>query len=446
MAQFGTLSPAEEAERPDELANMLAAMAGHLVRTPQRAFQASEAMRGGYGYDPGPMVDAAMLPMGTGAMAGVPATSAEMVLGTGMARMKRPGAVPNVAERYPEVAPPVMAIDKTTGKEYLAKELSPEALQVKEARQAAQRDIDKGNYEPYFDPAKRFDVDPAGYPPVESTHGIRKARADTQAKYEEHARNPEAMARLDEAYQRGLAQADDAGNWYHMGQLEAEFIKEYGPTEGRRLFKERFADAMAATTGGADPTSNYMMAHYGNYLRARGEPIPAASNEFPYPIGGRYASGNMAQYDKMINQGAGLTPENPKRYNFAGNFTGSKGATIDEQMSGLFDPQMQMPRAGSYGHYEAALADRAAAAGVDPRYYQEVAWAGAKDAKTKGGYKAKPMISHVNEAIERTHRITGMPREEIVRRGLVRAEVPLYALASGIAGPAVFGSFANRDE
>lgn len=29
-------------------------------------------------------------------------------------------------------------------------------------------------------------------------------------------------------------------------------------------------------------------------------------------------------------------------------------------------------------------------------------------------------------AIERTHRLTGMPREDIVRRGLVRGEIPLY--------------------
>lgn len=94
---------------------------------------------------------------------------------------------------------------------------------------------------------------------------------------------------------------------------------------------------------------------------------------------------------------------------------------------------------------EAALAERAAHAGVDPRYYQEVAWAGAKDAKTKGGYKASPMIQNVNEAIERTHRITGLPKDEVVRRGLVRAEIPLYGLAGAAAAP-VFGSMINRDE
>lgn len=55
------------------------------------------------------------------------------------------------------------------------------------------------------------------------------------------------------------------------------------------------------------------------------------------------------------------------------------------------------------------------------------------------------MIQNVNEAIERTHRITGLPKDEVVRRGLVRAEIPLYGLAGAAAAP-VFGSMINRDE
>jgi hypothetical protein len=52
------------------------------------------------------------------------------------------------------------------------------------------------------------------------------------------------------------------------------------------------------------------------------------------------------------------------------------------------------------------------------------------------------MIGIINEAIERTHRITGMPREEIVRRGLVRSEIPLY----GMGGAAVMGGVAAQDQ
>jgi len=54
----------------------------------------------------------------------------------------------------------------------------------------------------------------------------------------------------------------------------------------------------------------------------------------------------------------------------------------------------------------------------------------------------KSMISHVNDTIERTHRLTGMPREEIVRRGLVRAEIPLY----GLGGAMTMGALAGQDK
>ena len=115
-------------------------------------------------------------------------------------------------------------------------------------------------------------------------------------------------------------------------------------------------------------------------------------------------------------------------------------------MSGLFDPgvpgvrgALEKPAPGAYGHYEQVLQALAEHHGVDPRYFQEVAWAGAKDAKMGGSYVAKPMISHVNDTIERTHRVTGMPRSEIVRRGLVRGEIPLYSKTG-------FGSLIPSDQ
>jgi hypothetical protein len=172
--------------------------------------------------------------------------------------------------------PPVEAIDKTKGTPFLQKTLSPEAEAVQAARIAAQRDISTGNYTPYYDPAKRFDVDPSRYPDVESTlTQLSKRPGPANAAAYAAAMGPKAAARLDTAFERGMQQQAGAGNWYQMGQLEKEFIKEYGPVEGPKQFKAKFADAMAATTGGADPTSNLMMAHYGNYLRETGQPLPA---------------------------------------------------------------------------------------------------------------------------------------------------------------------------
>jgi hypothetical protein len=51
----------------------------------------------------------------------------------------------------------------------------------------------------------------------------------------------------------------------------------------------------------------------------------------------------------------------------------------------------------------------------------------------KKPYTPKPMIQEYNEAIERTSRITGVPPAEVVRRGIVRAEMPLYG-AAGVLG------------
>jgi hypothetical protein len=42
------------------------------------------------------------------------------------------------------------------------------------------------------------------------------------------------------------------------------------------------------------------------------------------------------------------------------------------------------------------------------------------------------MISHINDAIERTHRLTGMSREEILRRGIIRKEIPIYGITAPI--------------
>jgi hypothetical protein len=158
----------------------------------------------------------------------------------------------------------------------------------------------------------------------------------------------------------------------------------------------------------------------------------------PFPVGGgKYGiMPNLKQYQKMLMEGAGVTAANPKRYNFSANILGEANAgTIDEQMMRLFDPSKPEPE--WYGPYQQVLNDLAAANGVDPRYFQEVAWSGAKSMIATGGkgpaYTPKPLIQEYNEAIERTSRITGVAPAEVVRRGIVRAEMPLYG-AAGVIG------------
>lgn len=329
-----------------------------------------------------------------------------------------------IANQYPDVIPPVLAIDPKSGKEYFKKQLSPEALEVQKARKAAQKEIDAGNYTPFFDESKRFYADPSHYPTAgyTATDAVPK-KADTIAKYEALANDPEALARLRAAYQRG-SDKPDAKDWYAMGQLEDAFIKELGPEEGRRQFKARFADAMAATTGGADPNSNLMMAAFTNYQKQLGREIPTAASELPFPIGGRYVSGNMEQARKLADVGEISAVTNPKRHNFSANFLGHRDvSTLDEQMSQLWDPKMMAPPTNAYGIYQQALAKEAEKAGVLPANFQDVAWAGAKD------YQGKPMIREINEMLARTHAITGEPQEEILK-GYIRANKPMYGIGA----------------
>jgi hypothetical protein len=146
-------------------------------------------------------------------------------------------------------------------------------------------------------------------------------------------------------------------------------------------------------------------------------------------------------YDKAINQGAGLTAKGtPKRFNFSANFLGHRDrATIDEQMSGGFDPKLVVPPGESYGIFEDVVHDLARKEGVEPANFQDVSWAGLK------GTKGKPMMQHINEAIERTRRVTGKTPEEVVRDSLVRRTHPLYGVAgTGLTAGAL--AAAARDQ
>ena len=219
-----------------------------------------------------------------------------------------------------------------------------------------------------------------------------------------------------------------------LRKSEDQYVKHLGPEEGRKRFANEFAHTMAATTGGADPTSNLLLAHYVQWASRHGG-IPEASHQLPFPIGGRYVSGNIKQFQKMPEEG-GFTEANPKRHDFAHAFLGhTNKATMDEQMSGGLVPGMQAPPQDSYGVAAQVVHDLAKKNGVAPRDFQDITWAGLKKMKVGDKFKYKgPMIQDVNDAIERTHRLTGMPRNEIVRRGVVKKEIPLYS------GPAPLGA------
>tara|TARA_B100000902_G_C27310301_1_gene917994 strand:+ start:1608 stop:3218 length:1611 start_codon:yes stop_codon:yes gene_type:complete len=348
---------------------------------------------------------------------------------------------------YPSPGEPVLKVDKKKNKEFLSKGLSDAELSLQaERNRINEENIKTGNYDPYFNLEDRYYADPSNYSLEGNTLAdtLPKTEAKLQEKIEQFDTD-EARAALNAAYDDGSL-GSASSDWYAMGQLEDEFIKVLGPIEGPKAFKERFADAMAATTGGADPGSNLLMAAYGNFLRSRGESPPSNAYSMPHPIGGRYVTGNMKMYDKVINEGAGLTTAGqPKRHNFSANFLGdTKRATIDEQMTkGMTQGALNAPPSLTYGVFEKILGDEAAKRGIDPANMQDVAWAGFKGqllADKKGAKRGseeyseimrsqgKPMMEWFNEMTARTSMVTGKPQKQVVE-GFIKGTMPMYTLA-----------------
>ena len=316
----------------------------------------------------------------------------------------------------------------------------PEELALQKARNLAQKDIIFGNYDPYFAVEDRYFANPELYNLQGDTLvDAMPAKQATIDQYAERFDTPQIRDNIRQAYERGLSPTSQ--NWYAMGQLQDEFIRELGPIDGPKMFKERFADAMAATTGGADPTANLLMAAYVNNRKAQGLSLPTGSTNYPHPIGGRYLAGNMAMADKIIMNETPLTASGqPKRFNFSANFLGDMNrATIDEQMSQLYESGLTSPPGASYGVMERVLGDVGREFGVLPGNVQDVAWAGAK------GTQGKPMIQHINEAIERTARVTNKTPREVLVDSIINARSPLYGAAGATIGLSALRNI-QRDE
>jgi hypothetical protein len=351
---------------------------------------------------------------------------------------------PQYTTQYPAAGPPVPTLKEKPsfpGETYDAKELTPEAKTFEKARQKIMANMNKKGFEPYFDPTKRELVDQSQYPArAVDTSQLAPARQEAAQKYwDVTGGSPETRARLQGAISRG-ENLGDSGNWYFMAQLEQEYIKELGPQKGREAFLDEFARPMAATTSGQRPGPNLMTAHYLEYLRKNNLPIPEHSHQLPTPIGGRYAGTNVEDYNAMrARQARGEAPfgeDQPKMLDFERSMIGDLSRpVIDEQMAegmmkGTPKNVIEGARKTAYGMAQYPVMQEAAARGVLPGQIQDIAWAGFK------GEEGKPMIQIVNEAIERTHRLTGMARSEIVRRALVRKEIPLYVATALVGGKA----------
>ena len=70
----------------------------------------------------------------------------------------------NLAEEYPTAPVPELKVDKKTGKQFTGKGSDDLNKAFYKARNTAQKDIDSGNYDPFFPVDQRYHVDSTNYP------------------------------------------------------------------------------------------------------------------------------------------------------------------------------------------------------------------------------------------------------------------------------------------
>jgi hypothetical protein len=350
---------------------------------------------------------------------------------------------PELADRYPETGPGEMKFDKKKNKEYLAKKQTPEEDAFMAKRLEIIQDMEKNGYKPYFDVSKREQVDPSNYKFNEEDPGPATLARATDARKEKGYKEAFDDTTLDKL-RAGFSKATGdqlAHNWYFVKQMEDEFIKRLGPEAGRKAFSDKLR-SIAVTTAGLEPTTNIILAHYADFMRKAhpGEPIPSASPDLPSPVrGGKYgASNNIRNYENLGDKE--LDPAvQPKGYSFQGDFLGREDlATFDDQMSSTLPGKPSQPEL--YGTVQEMMEHLAAEHGTTPANFQGVTWAGLK------GTKGKPMMSHWNDMIERTSRLTGLSPEEVLDR-YVHSSGPVYSggpAATGMAG--VVDALAGQQE
>jgi hypothetical protein len=104
-------APTEGSAQPmpsGKIAKVVAGMIKGIATLPQRAIENSQTSLDTGTYDPGPTLEAATLPMGTGAIAGVPVKGTEAVLGSGAIR--RTPTTPPPPGFIPDAAPHAQAL------------------------------------------------------------------------------------------------------------------------------------------------------------------------------------------------------------------------------------------------------------------------------------------------------------------------------------------------
>lgn len=321
--------------------------------------------------------------------------------------------------------------------------------------------MDENGFIPYFDPAKRLDVDPNYYaadagPVVGAMPKKSKTAERIKAKYfADHA--PE---RLKDAFQRG-SRIPGSDGWHALKQMQDRYTALFGTKAGGEAFRQELVGPIAATTAGNNPTANFLMAHFAEFERKAGRALPKNSYDWPYPIGGRYTHSNALMYEHFLKNGT-FDATKPKRREFMASMLGFRDRNvIDSRLSNALEQGRNTPR--YYGVASELIDDVASQVGArDRRHFGDAVWAGLGekipgashgsgrvgdgriDGPARIGHNSRrsfgsdrSAIDVINEIIERTHRLTGMSRDEIFLRGFLLKEIPLYGIGGAAIAPIV---------
>lgn len=332
----------------------------------------------------------------------------------------------------PDPGPSVTRIDPKKGP-YEGKGITDLGERVSKAKTAIQKEIDAGNYTPFFNILERDYADASSYnlPAVSPTHGKIPVTAAKQAEHRAIVQDPAAAERLLAAEKIG-SEMENAGKWYGMKQLQDAYIAEFGKKEGLKRYDEDFATPMAATTGGSTPQQNLINVGYVNRMKDKGLPAEETSTKMPTFVGGGKVGGtsNMQAANKYSVRGEPIDPmSNPKRYDFRARFLGkTKGYNVidDQMMQGWKPGGPGSPK--WYGLHTTEIDRLSALANRLPEEFQENVWAGLKSLKDKNYTKQRPMIEEYNQAIERTSRILGISPTETLKL-ILRRKIPIYSVA-----------------
>ncbi len=290
----------------DRIVDPVASMVVHapdVLDVPKRAMDASQRMVETGEYDPGPIMEAAMLPMGTGAIAGVKALPSEAVLGSGLIRRKAPKVeAPAVLEGRARF------VDPDTGMAI------PGPAYTKEA-QGISREIAAGPKG-----AGPLDISLQGQIPGVEQRPLERyvPKRGVSPRMMDAMQNPAVLRGVEESMQKGAGVRD----WYHTEPVRQAFVETLGPEAGEAAFG-RYMDYVAATSPRSDVPTNIRNA---SYYYGGGSHEAA----LPYPYGHVAQNLHKQNVGNLAETGGWDIFQNPKPASFAQNLRGNlEPVTVD---------------------------------------------------------------------------------------------------------------------